>query len=317
MNQISSLYNTYGQTYPTNLSTQYSMGFNSLLGANSYSPQYSSSLMQSFFGGSQSTNPLNQFFQQLSGSGMGYSTPSSSFGLQGLGGYGYNSQGVQSPPPPPPPPREGRGQEGRGQECSDTQGHHRGRHSQQNSSSGSGQLQQSAEGEPITYTTSGGYQVSVDGSTINITDPNGQNTVKTWGDPHENVNGTHVSDWQDKQRTIVLDDGTKITMSADNPKGVVESMSIYDGSQSIQIDNNNNKVTNQTYNPFQTRSLEQNEYDGSVAYLRTANDGSLNFANYYTQDQDFGITRNYQLLATVDANGAVTDHFDDPTHANT
>ena len=313
MNQISSLYNSYGQTYPNNRSTQYRFGFNNLVGANSNSPQNSSSLMQSFFGGGQTTNPLNQFFQQLSGSGMGFPMPNSSFGLQGLGGYGYGSQGVQNPPPPPPPQH----QQGGGQKCHQTQGHHRSHNSRQNNSSGSGKLQQSAEGEPITYTTSGGYQVSVDGHTINITDPNGQNTVKTWGDPHENVNGTHVSDWQDKQRTIVLDDGTKITMSADNPKGVVESMSIYDGNQSIQIDNNNNKVTNQTYNPYQTRSLEQNEYDGSVAYLRTANDGSLNYANYYTQDQDFGITRNYQLLATVDANGAVTDHFDDPTHANT
>jgi len=181
----------------------------------------------------------------------------------------------------------------------------------------SGELQQEADGEPISYTTSGGYQVSVDGHTINITDPNGENTLKTWGDPHENVNGTHVSDWQEKQRTIVLDDGTKITMSADNPKGVVEAMSIYDGNQSIQIDNNTNTVTNQTFNPFETRSLEQNEYDGSVAFLRTGHDGSFNFANLYTQDEDFGITRTYQLIASVDADGTLTDHFDDPTHAKT
>jgi len=115
----------------------------------------------------------------------------------------------------------------------------------------------------------------------------------------------------------VLDDGTKLTMSADNPKGVVESMSIYDGRQSIQIDNNNNKITGHSYNPFETRNLEQSQYDGSVAYLQTSNDGSLNFANYYTQDQDFNIDRNYQLLATVDSGGTVTDHFDDPTHKNT
>ena len=79
----------------------------------------------------------------------------------------------------------------------------------------------------------------------------------------------------------------------------------------------NNKVTGHSFNPFETRSLEQNQYDGSVAYLQNGSDGSLNFANYYTQDQDFNISRDYQLLATVDSGGQVTDHFDDPTHKNT
>jgi hypothetical protein len=272
-------------------------------------------MMQSMFGLSPFGNPVSQLFQQFGNSGW----PASCGGFQqspGWGGYAPGSSYGCSPQLNYPMPYQSCQPSpcqnfGFGQQCSPCQ-RDSGCHRPQ-----TGQLQQEAEGKPITYTTSGGYTVSVDGHTINITDPNGKNTMKTWGDPHENVNGKHVSDWQEKQRTIVLDDGTKLTMSADNPKGVVESMSIYDGRQSVQIDNNNNKITGHSFNPFETRSLEQNQYDGSVAYLQTGNDGSLNFANYYTQDQNFNISRDYQLLATVDSSGTVTDHFDDPTHKNT
>ena len=327
-NRFASTTPQFGQSVSANVSAQLNLNFSSLLGAqSSCTSQFASPLMQSLFGQSSASNPLAQLFQQFGGSGLGNSayggyggynqTPSwgNYFGGQSYGGYGCSPLHQFSPPPQncrPSPCQDF----GFGQQCPPSQrdyGHCRG---SQNQNRG-GTLEQEAEGKPITYTTSGGYKVSVDGHTINITDPNGKNTVKTWGDPHENVNGKHVSDWQEKQRSIVLDDGTKLTMSADNPKGVVESMSIYDGRQSIQIDNNKNKITGHSYNPYETRNQEQSQYDGSVAYLQTGNDGSLNFANYYTQDQDFNINRNYQLLATVDSGGTVTDHFDDPTHKNT
>lgn len=365
MNSLSSFYSggynplsSFGNVGSfSGLSAQVNIGLNlsSLFGSTqSYAPQYSSSLMQSLFGGQ--ADPLSQFFQQLSGgygnlgsynsyggydpysalsgygnyggydpySGYGNSggysqyTPwSSGLGNQYFGGYG-TSQNYQCPPPPPPQGQFG----GNSSPCQNFQfgqnspPHRRdfsGQNGQCNGQYGqsqTGQLQQEADGKPITYTTSGGYTVNIDGSTINITDPNGQNTVKTWGDPHESVNGTHVSDWTEKQRTIVLDDGTKLTMEAQSAKGVVEAMNIFDGNQSISIDNTANKVTNQTYNPWETRSLDQQQYDGSVAYLKTGQNGSLSFANVYTQDESFNITRDYQLLATVDANGTLTDHYD-------
>lgn len=328
-NRFSMGVNPYSQTVNAGFS-QFNIGFASLLGTqNSFTPQYSSTLMQSLFGSSYGSNPLSQLFGGLGATGLGFDSGYGNYGNYGYGAGGYGNYGssgysfggygaspqYQCPPPPQNCNCSPCQDFNFGQQCHPSQ---RDYGCQQASNSrGSGQLQQEAEGKPIAYTTSGGYTVAVDGHTINITDPNGKNTVKTWGDPHENVNGQHVSDWQEKQRTIVLDDGTKITMSADNPKGVVESMSIYDGRQSVSIDNNNNKVTNQSFNPWETRNAEQSQYDGSVAYLQTGNDGSLNFANYYTQDQDFNISRDYQLLATVDSGGKVTDHFDDPTHKNT
>ena len=322
MYPLNSLTNRFAVTPPQSCSTlsagfSAQLSFGSILGAGTgVVPNFSSPLMQNLFGLSQ-CNPTSQLFQDFQNpcpSFGGGCSPTPNWG-NCLGGSSYGCDPQSQYPTPPQTCHSSPCQNfGFGQRCSPCQrdyGCHSGPHRQ------TGQLEQEAEGKPINYTTSGGYQVSVDGHTINITDPNGNNTVKTWGDPHENVNGQHVSDWQEKQRTIVLDDGTKITMAADNPKGVEESMSIYDGRQSVQIDNKNNKVTGHSFNPFETRSLEQNQYDGSVAYLQNGSDGSLNFANYYTQDQDFNISRDYQLLATVDSGGQVTDHFDDPTHKNT
>ena len=155
------------------------------------------------------------------------------------------------------------------------------------------------EGKPISYTTSGGYKVSIDGTTINVTDPNGKNTVKTWGDPHENVNGTHVKDWEGKQRSIVLEDGTKITMTADGPKGVVENTSIYDGNQSVQITNKGNQITGHTFDPRQTAYLDASQYDGETALFSTGYNGAATYANIYNQDSSFNVTRAYQAIATT------------------
>jgi len=274
-----------------------------------------SSPMGNQFGNYQGQSSIESLFRQFQAGQFGggqssFSPPyyGGSFGGQGFGGYGaspnfmsaYGGQsqcGTQS----------GCGSFQFGQQCPPSC-------CDRNSRQG-GQLQQDGEGKPITYTTSGGYTVSINGSTINVTDPNGENTVKTWGDPHENVNGKHVKDWKDKQRTMILGDGTKITMSADNPKGVVDNMSIYDGNQNVQIQNKGNQITGHSYNPWETRALEANQYDGETAIFRTNRSGAATYANIYSQDADFGVTRSYEAIATTGGRygedpGHVHDHYD-------
>jgi hypothetical protein len=177
-----------------------------------------------------------------------------------------------------------------------------------------GQLEQEGgKGKPIEYHTSGGYTVKVDKTTITITDPQGKNTVETWGDPHENVNGKHVKDWQTKQRTIVLGDGTKITMSAQAHNGVTTGTSIYDGRQNVQIENGSNTISHHSMNPWDTAYREQSQYDGETALFRTNNrTGKATYSNIYTQDSNFDVTRQYQQIASTGgyANpNQVTDHW--------
>lgn len=165
-----------------------------------------------------------------------------------------------------------------------------------NGQRGLGQLSQEGKGKPISYTTSGGYKVTVNGTDVIVTDPSGKNEVKTWGDPHENLNGKHVKDWNSKQRTIVLGDGTKITMSAPAKNGVVENTSIYDGRQNVQITNKGNQITNYSFNPYDTMMREMSQYDGETAVFRTGRNGVATYDNIYNQDQNFNITSLYQQI---------------------
>lgn len=179
-----------------------------------------------------------------------------------------------------------------------------------------GELCQEKKGKPISYTTSGGYKVKVNKHNIEITDPSGKNTVKHWGDPHENLNGKHIKDWEGKQRSIILGDGTKLTMSATGPHGVTTNTSIYDGNQSISIDNNKNEITQHSFNPHVARRLEAGQYDGETAVFRTGWNGEARYYNIYKQDENFGITRLFQRLAST-SGGKVNDLYDDPRLSRT
>ncbi len=179
-----------------------------------------------------------------------------------------------------------------------------------------GELCQEKKGKPISYTTSGGYKVTVNKHEIQITDPSGKNTVKHWGDPHENLNGKHIKDWDGKQRSIILGDGTKLTMSATGPHGVTTNTSIYDGNQSISIDNNKNEITQHSFDPRVAARLERGQYDGETAVFRTNWNGEARYFNIYNQDENFGMTRLYQRLAST-SGGKVNDLFDDPRLSKT
>lgn len=179
-----------------------------------------------------------------------------------------------------------------------------------------GQLSQEGQGKPIRYTTSGGYKIAVNKHDISITDPQG-NEVKHHGDPHENLNGKHLKDWEGKQRTVVLGDGTKVTLTADGPHGVTRQTSIYDRNRNIQIDNNHNKVKHQSDDQFDTRAREYTQHDGETARFTTNGHGGASYFNVYNQTADGNTTHNYRMLGTVGAGGAVHDFYEDPRLKNT
>lgn len=176
--------------------------------------------------------------------------------------------------------------------------------------------QEGGKGKPATYTTSGGYNVTMNGDRISITDPNG-NKVEHWGDPHENVNGKHVKDWNEKTRTLILGDGTKITMNATGPQGVTEHTSIYDGAQNVQFNNKTNEVEHRSFNPWDTAGREATQADGEASWMGIARNGDLIYRNIYTQNDNFQVTRTFQDLARARNGGAPVDMFDDPRLGHT
>lgn len=172
---------------------------------------------------------------------------------------------------------------------------------------GQGQVSQNGKGKPINYTTRGGYHVTVDKDKVIVKDPNG-NEVKQSGDPHEALNGKHVKDWKDKQRTLVLGDGTKITMSAQGAKGVTQHTSIYDGNQNLQINNSKNEIEHLSRNFFDTIQREQAQYDGETAAFTGNWQGGANYYNMYNQAENGQTSNNFQWIGKIQ-NGQVQDLF--------
>ena len=159
-----------------------------------------------------------------------------------------------------------------------------------------GQLK-GGDGKPIEYKTSGGYNVQINGGEITITDPKGEHKVVHSGDPHEYVDGKNVKDWDEKTRSLILGDGTKITMNAEGPKGVIDNYSIYDGAESIQVTAKGNKIDNVSFDPRQRQWADANQADGETAYMGYNNKGQFTYTDVYKQNENLGVTPYYKDIA--------------------
>jgi hypothetical protein len=111
---------------------------------------------------------------------------------------------------------------------------------------------------------------------------------EVWGDPHENLNGKHIKDWEGTRRTLLLDDGTKITMDALGAQGLVHTTSIYDGAQSHEIGNAGNQLRHSCVHAQTAMQRDAAEYDGEAAFVMvlrspTSIAGSLFSENIYTE----------------------------------
>lgn len=182
-------------------------------------------------------------------------------------------------------------------------------------------VQPSTAGEPLRVDSGGGWRILIDRHTITLTDPLGRNTVQMWGDPHENLNGKHLKDWWGERRSVILGDGTKVTMEAAGPHGVVVLTSIYALDGNLQFDNVSNTVLHQSQNSVDTRLRESTQYDGETACFNThpGSERAL-FENVYEEWSDFERAPGREVLGST--GGAtnpnqVNDYVDDPRLAHT
>ena len=185
------------------------------------------------------------------------------------------------------------------------------------------------EGVPpqVLHVTSGGYAVRVSAHTVTITDPLGRNTVQHWGDPHENLNGKHIKDWgggpqwHGLHRTVLLGDGSKVTMEARGPHAVTQWTAIYDGDSHIQFDNCRNQISWQGNDHAETEQLERTQYDGETAsFITDPGTGVARYDNLYNEDESLERVDTPTPLGTTGglANpNQVNDLFDDPRLGHT
>lgn len=180
---------------------------------------------------------------------------------------------------------------------------------------------QDGVGAPILFTTQGGYTIRIDRHTITVTDPLAMNTVQHWGDPHENLNGKHIKDWEIDRRTLLLGDGTRITMHAQGPQMVVDRMSIYDGHNNVQVDNASNTITHAGRSLADTMCREREQHDGETARFTTDTiTGVARYDNIYTEDELFFVTPSQVPLGSTGGHAnpnQINDYYDDPRLGHT
>lgn len=186
----------------------------------------------------------------------------------------------------------------------------------------SGRLSQGVASTPIQFVTAAGFTVSVDRHTIANQDPLEMNMVQHWSDPHENLNGKHIKDWAgspgwtENRRTVLIDGGAKITMVSAGPQAVVLTPSIYDGHQSVQIDNNTNTIAHYSTDAVVTADRDAAQYDGeTVRFTVDMITAIASYTNVYNEDEAFTkAVFNIPLGVTGGcANPTLTnDYYDDP-----
>lgn len=180
---------------------------------------------------------------------------------------------------------------------------------------------------PIEYTTSGGYTIHVDRHTISVEDHLDFNRVEHWGDPHENLNGKHIKDWggepewDGSQRSLVLGDGTKVTMEAQGAQGVVLHTSIYDGDENLQVDNCRNAIVHHGIDASDTALRDAQQHDGETAIFGTDADTAVaTYTNVYNEDADFDVVEFDVPLGETggyENPNNVRDFYDDPRLGHT
>ena len=182
-------------------------------------------------------------------------------------------------------------------------------------------------GQPLEYVTTGGYTIKVDRHTVTVTDFLGTNTVQHWGDPHENLNGKHIKDWggepewEGSRRSLVLGDGTKVTMEAQGAQGDALHTSMYDGDRYLQFDNCRIALEHHGVDATDTALRDAAQHDGEAATFSTdAESGIATYTNVYNEDAQFDIIEFEVPLGQTGgfANpNQVNDYYDDPRLGHT
>jgi hypothetical protein len=187
-----------------------------------------------------------------------------------------------------------------------------------------GSLTQSDPGQPATYTDPNGWKVTMNGSTVTITDPSGQHTITESGDPHEQIDGTYMGgtgsasssaagtgngvaggsgQWNGTSQTIKLPDGTQVTMNANAYNQPIQSTSIFvpgsqngQGAREIQYNNNSNDVTSQSFNPQQVYQDQAKTVQGQAEGVQENSQG-MTVNSLYNQTALGSVTRDFGQMA--------------------
>ncbi len=173
--------------------------------------------------------------------------------------------------------------------------------------------------ELLTVVTRGCWVITVNLHTVTIRTPSQANKVEYWGDPHENLNGKHIKDWVTTRRSLILGDGTLLTMHGEGPQGVMNQLTVYDGPHVRTIENATETITYSSDELADATAREAAEADGETAQVVELEDQVTQYNNVYSQEEDEGGTPLEKVHETVQLGETgglanpnnVRDYYDD------
>lgn len=162
--------------------------------------------------------------------------------------------------------------------------------------------------------------------TVTIT-YNEKSTYQLWGSEndtqpaaqHENLNGKHIKDRIGNNRTVILPDGTKITLVSTGPAADVTAITIYSGGSVHHINVNCKKLEySVSNNPYIAQRMDELQADGETSVMEDTPD-MVWFYNIYNEDTPCNrVYGRVNLGSLPKANeNQVNDLYDDPRLAHT
>ena len=116
-------------------------------------------------------------------------------------------------------------------------------------------------------------------------------SIKDWGGGPQ---------WHGLHRTVLLGDGSKVTMEARGPLAVTQWTAIYDGDSHVQFDNCRNQISWQGNDYAETGQLERTQYDGeTTAFETNTTTGVATYNTVYNEDENFERVATPGIFASI------------------
>ncbi len=191
-----------------------------------------------------------------------------------------------------------------------------------------GTLKAASTSGPFVYKTADGWTITIDFKmAIRIEHDTYKYNLELWGvldngdlsGNHENLNGKHIKDRLTNKRSIILPNGTKITMHVqDVYHSQLTQVSIYEGAYAHHFNPVCGLLEYSENNAVIAKQLDDQQVDGETAGLEMSDTGLI-FVNIYNEEMPGNKVMERVLLGQLykDRPNTINDYFDDPRIAHT
>lgn len=162
-------------------------------------------------------------------------------------------------------------------------------------------------------------------STVTITFKE-KSTYQLWGDYptaigaalHENLNGKHIKDRIGNNRTVIIPDGTKITLVSAGPSDPITAFTIYNASNVYHVNVTCRRLEYSASNQQVAELLDEVQADGETSVFEETETHVLFYNIYNEEESGNKVLQRVELGSLPKSDSThVNDLYDDPRLAHT